>query len=160
MKKETVKVQLDNCRLHIKPPEFASIADEFNTNRLTIQSYFQPSNSPDTNVLDLGIFNAIQIKYYSNPPQNFGELVEAVERAYDELEPEKINQCFLSLQGCMNEIIDSEGGNTYSIPHMNKAKMSRDGTLPASIPVTANVKKWLEQTEQNETENTLTNTEL
>jgi len=135
-------VQLDNCRVHCSPAEFEETANKFDMNGLTIQSYFQPSNSPDTNVLDLGVFNVIQTKYYSDPPRNFGEIVETVQRAYEDLEPEKINQCFLSWQGCLDEILDCDGGNTYSIPHMNKAKIQKHGPLPAGIPVLAKVDKW------------------
>ena len=137
-----VKVQLDNCKVHILSAEFLAIASEFNTNGLTIWSYFQPLNSPDTNVLNLGVFNAIQMIYYSNPPHNFGEIVKMVKRAYNELDPKKINQCFLSLQDCLDKILDCNGGNSYSIPHMNKAKMQKNGLLPAGIPVLAEVNNW------------------
>ena len=59
LRRETVMVQFDNCRVHMKPAEFDQIADEFEMNGLEIHSFFQPSNSPDTNVLDLGVFNTI-----------------------------------------------------------------------------------------------------
>ena len=33
----------------------------------------------------------------------------------------------------MNEIIASNGGNSYAIPHMSKDKLEKDGKLPRSI---------------------------
>ena len=69
------------------------------------------------------------------------------------LQLEKINQCFLSLQACMDKILDSHGGNTYQIPHINKQNLSKHGPLPASIHVKADVKNWLNYTSKNKDKN-------
>ena len=36
----------------------------------------------------------------------------------------------------MNGTLEVNGDNTYKIPHMNKAKMEREGTLPRVLKVT------------------------
>ena len=36
---------------------------------------------------------------------------------------------FITLQACMIEVMKSQGGIDYHIPHMNKTKAAREGTL-------------------------------
>ena len=63
-----------------------------------------------------------------------GECIAQVLRAYDEFDPRKIEFGFLTLQCCLDEIIMcSNGGNQYKIPHMNKARLLREGTLPTRV---------------------------
>jgi hypothetical protein len=64
----------------------------------------QAAQSPDTNTLDLSFFKTSKI--------DFG---------------------YLTLQSCLDEILCSNGGNTYSTPHMGKEKLLRAGTLPVRI---------------------------
>ena len=35
----------------------------------------------------------------------------------------------------MNEIMECHGDNTYEIPHLNKTKLEKEGTLPITLPV-------------------------
>ena len=91
------------------------------------------------NVLDIGIFNAIQTMYYLFPPSKFREVEGQVTKAYKELKPGKINCCFLTLQGCYNKILESEVGNTYKAPHINKNKLTKKGKLPETLNVTTEV---------------------
>ncbi|XP_047258605.1 uncharacterized protein LOC107876281 [Capsicum annuum] len=48
-----------------------------------IRLCFQPLNSPDLNVLDLGFSRVIQSLQYQKAPKKVDELVEAVERSFD-----------------------------------------------------------------------------
>ena len=59
---ETIWIQQDNCRTHIPvdDPEFCAAAQ---ADGWDIRLTCQPANSPDTNVLDLGFFAAIQHYY-------------------------------------------------------------------------------------------------
>ncbi|XP_047258867.1 uncharacterized protein LOC124891098 [Capsicum annuum] len=72
-------LQQDNARPHIgnNDLEFIEAARQ---DGFDIRLYFQPSNSPDLNVLDLGFFRAIQSLQYQKAPKKVDELVEAVER--------------------------------------------------------------------------------
>lgn len=40
---------------------------------------------------------------------------------------------FLTLQTCCIEVMMARGGNGYKIPHMNKERPERLGTLPISL---------------------------
>ena len=90
----------------------------------------QLSNSPDLNINDLGFFAALQAMYHHTVPKDLLHLIEKVKQAHRDYPAEKINRLFLTLQACMNEIIDSEGGNQYKIPHIGKVKLERLGQLP------------------------------
>jgi len=102
----------------------------------SIVLYNQPSQSPDTNLLDLGFFNAIQSAYYRKSPRTHRDLLRCVQEAHDEFDSNKINRMWLTLMSCYNEIIEIHGDNNYKIPHMSKAKLEREGTLPEVLPVT------------------------
>lgn len=58
----------------------------------------QPPNSPDFNVLDLGLFASLQSIQYRTPLRSVADLIKAVETAYVELSMETMNNVFLTLQ--------------------------------------------------------------
>jgi hypothetical protein len=128
-----VRIQQDNAPSHIAvdDPEFvAAVA----ATGLEIELYCQPSNSPDTNVLDLGFFRAIQSLQYQMNPTSISDLIGHIYEAWNQMEPSKLNAIFLTLLACFNEIIKDGGGNSYSMPHLGKAKIIwRDGALPVTI---------------------------
>ena len=97
--------------------------------------YTQPANSPDLNIEDLGFFRAIQ-SFNDSCPSNEHELTASVLEAFNDYDYRKINRVFLTLQGCMNQIIDNHGGNNYKIPHMGTDRLERIGELPLVIRVT------------------------
>ena len=55
--------------------------------------------------------------------------------AWDKLSPTTINDCFLTRQNCMTEILRQRGGNNYKIPHVGKQKLRRAGELPTTFDV-------------------------
>ena len=57
-------------------------------------------------------------------------LIEAVQAAFVFFEPTRLNCSFLTLQGCLEEIILVNGDNNYNIPHIGKAALERAGILP------------------------------
>ncbi|XP_057774932.1 uncharacterized protein LOC130993913 [Salvia miltiorrhiza] len=131
---KNIIIQQDNAKPHIKPddPDFLAVA---NTDGFKFQLVCQPANSSDTNVNDLGFFRAIQTLKDRKPARDVEELLKNVKDAYDEYPPEKLNNVFLTLQGCYHEIIKAKGGNNYKIPHMNKDRLTRQGMLPDCIQV-------------------------
>ena len=90
--------------------------------------YTQAANSPDVNVLDLGFFRAIQ-SFNNAAPKNKEELIEAVSAAYDKYPHHKINQTWLTLLCCFNQIIMHHGNNDYSIDHIGKEQLKCNGNL-------------------------------
>ena len=127
-----IYIQQDNAKPHIRPddPAFVQAA---RSNGFDIRLRCQPPNSPDTDVLDLGFFNAIQSLQHQVPSRRIDDLIAATKNAFVELSETKLNFVFLSLQQCMKAIIESEGSNGYKIPHMGKERLERAGELPESI---------------------------
>jgi hypothetical protein len=97
--------------------------------------YTQPPNLPDLNILDLGLFNAIQAAYHRCAPRNQVQLIEMVERTYNEFPISTINRVWLSLMCCFNEILEQHGNNDYKVPHMSKSWLERLNQLPTVINI-------------------------
>ncbi|GAA0172396.1 hypothetical protein LIER_26233 [Lithospermum erythrorhizon] len=115
----TIYIQQDNARPHIDPldDKFLAVAqgDGFD-----IRSTYQPPNSHDFNVLDLGYFRAIQSLQYREAPKTIDELVLAGTKSFEKLSPSTLNRIFLTFQECMIEVMKSKGRNNCKIPHMKK----------------------------------------
>ena len=105
--------------------------------------YKQPPNSPDTNICDLGLFNAIQARYERSAPRDSLEIIDCVLKAWRDFPLKNINYLFLTLQGVYNEIIDSHGGNDFKIPHMSKHKLDKLDELPVSLMVSPDASWYL-----------------
>jgi len=78
----------------------------------------QPPNSPDLNVLDLGIFRALQSCQFRNALKDVNDLIVQIKVTFNNYSPKSLDNVWLTLQMCMNEIIDHDGGNNYKIIHM------------------------------------------
>ncbi|XP_057789551.1 uncharacterized protein LOC131006397 [Salvia miltiorrhiza] len=127
-------IQQDNARPHIldSDPDFRKAASQRGFNiRLTQQ----PPNSPDCNVNDLGWFRAIQSLQHETACKTVDELLQAVVDSFEKLSPHTLNNVFLSLQGCMMEIMKFKGHNCYKIPHMGKEALRRSNQLPQNLEV-------------------------
>ncbi len=76
----------------------------------------QPAKSPDTNVLDLSFFRALQAKQWSlGSETTIDGLIAQVLQAFAEFEPRKFDCGFLTLQTCLNDMMEVNGGNDYKI---------------------------------------------
>ena len=139
-----IRLQQDRAKSHILEDdvEFKEAVDKI---ELILTVFTQLPNSPDTNILDLGFFRAIQL-FNDDCPANEEELIKSVEQAYGEYPYRKLNRVWLTLQGCLNMIIENDGGNNYKIPHMGKESMKRRGLLPRVLDVTPAATAWLNPT--------------
>ena len=135
----TIYIQQDGATSHINPwdPAIEAKLQELGVGHDRIKLVTQPPNSPDLNLNDLGFFNSLQSTYYQTCPTNAMELIQMVEETYQAYPAHKINRIWLTLQSCMNEIIKSDGGNQYKIPHMGKEQLEREGRLPEALEVCA-----------------------
>ena len=127
-------IQWDNARPH-KIPTDEELLEATTTNGWNIQMVFQPPQSPDFNVLDLGLFRSIQSLQYQSFPKDLDELISKVKEAWDEFEPDVNKYTWLTLQTVMKEVLKVKGGNNYKIPHMGKRSLDRQGILPTDIEV-------------------------
>ena len=139
-----IRLQQDGAKSHILEDdvEFKEAVDEIGLN---LTMFTQLPNSPDTNILDLGSFRAIQ-SFNDDCPANEEELIKLVEKAYGEYPYRKLNHVWLTLQSCLNMIIENDGGNDYKIPHMGKESMERRGLLPEVLHITPAASAWLNPT--------------
>ena len=113
--------------------------------RFLLTVFTQSPNSPDTNILDLGFFRAIQ-SFNDDCPANEEDLIKSVEKTYAEYPYRKLNCVWLTLQSCLNMIIENDGGNDYKILHMGKESLERRGLLPGVLDVTPAASAWLNPT--------------
>ena len=134
-----IRLQQDGAKSHILEDdvEFKEAVDKIGLN-LTV--YTLLPNSPVTNILDLGFFRAIQ-SFNDDCPANEEELIKSVEKAYGEYPFRRLNHVWLTLQSCLNMIIENDGGNDYKIP--GKESMERRGLPPRVLDVTPSAHAWL-----------------
>ena len=129
---KTIYIQQDNAPSHVpvNDKEFRAVVARTG---LDIQLINQPANSPDLNVLDLGFFASLQSLTNERVSRNLDDLIDNVQKEFDNYDPATLNREFLTLQGCMIEVMKDGGGNRYKIPHMNKNRLEALGMLPKSL---------------------------
>ena len=110
---------------------------------LNVKLVFQPPNSLDLNVLDLGYFNSTQSLQYHSDSQNIQELVEVVRTSFNTLHCKKLNDTFLMLQKLTETIILCDRNSNIILPHICKRKSESAGQLPLSIKVVDFIKEEL-----------------
>ncbi|EAZ12224.1 hypothetical protein OsJ_02110 [Oryza sativa Japonica Group] len=130
--RQTIWIQQDNARTHIAAddPAFALAVAQTG---LDIRIKNQPPNSPDMNVLDLGFFASVQSKTFLKNSKSMEEIIENVQKEYNEYDEDLVNRVFLTLQSYFIEVMKVDGGNGYKIPHMNKDRLQRLGMLPTRL---------------------------
>ena len=74
-----------------------------------IRLTFQPANSPDMNVCDIGLFASLQSIQYRMYMRTVEDIINAVDNAYDEMPKDTLNNIFLSLQICMLCGLEADG---------------------------------------------------
>ena len=92
-----------------------------------IVTRYQPPNSPDFNVLDLGFFNSIQSLQYQEAPTSIDEFIKCVFKAFDAVEHDKLNKRFLSYQCALESCMNVGGSNKYKLHHIQKDKNKSNG---------------------------------
>ena len=76
----------------------------------------QPVNSPDLNVLDLGLLNSIQALQQESCAYDIDELIHCVQSAFRDVPSTALSDTFLTLAKVMELIMKSDGGN-LRVPH-------------------------------------------
>lgn len=150
---DVVVVQQDNSKSHIPmddPATMAAIA----ALDLNLEFKNQPPNSPDLNICDLSFFRALQTMQLKQRSMTSEQLIQAVMTSFEAYQTTKLRDAFLTLQGCMNCILDIQGGNNYKIPHMGKRSLERRGLLPATLVASQQaIDFWMEPAIDNGEEN-------
>ncbi|XP_042016761.1 uncharacterized protein LOC121764771 [Salvia splendens] len=117
-------IQQDNAKPHLRAADhqFEALAS---TDGFEFHLISQPPNSPDTNVLVLGYFRAIQSLQDDKMATSVDDLLRNVFTSFEELSPQTLNRVFITLQSCLTAILQVHGKNDYKIPHMNKNRLER-----------------------------------
>ncbi|XP_022013709.1 uncharacterized protein LOC110913170 [Helianthus annuus] len=131
-------IQQDNAKPHISIDD-EQFVQEASRGGFDIRLRFQPPNSPDLNVLDLGFFRAIQSLQEQEVLGSIDELVHAVQTSFHKMSSRELNNVFLTLQTCMKEIMKVHGSNNYQTPHISKGRLERQGRLPLQIECDSNL---------------------
>jgi hypothetical protein len=126
---ETIWIQQDNAPSYVRADD-ADFALAVARTGLDICLTNQSANSPDMNCLDLGFFASLQSITDRTTSRNMDELIQNVCMEYQNYNPVILNRVFLTLQGCMIEVMKDSGGNRYKIPHMNKERLEALDMLP------------------------------
>ncbi|CAM9528677.1 unnamed protein product, partial [Chrysoparadoxa australica] len=132
-KEGTIWIQQDDASPHHIANDDDVIAAGVAGDGWEIRLKFQPPNSPQCNVLDLGFFNSIQKLQHEQDANNIDELIKAVVEAWDREKHRVLNNIFLTLQDVLRCIIEHRGRNDFPLPHMGKARLERQGLLPERL---------------------------
>jgi hypothetical protein len=131
---KSIVVQQDGASAHISEYDRDFIAAG-QTGSWNIQLETQAAKSPDTNILDLSFFRALQSAQWSGQQaRNIDELIQVTVDAFHAFDPRSIDFAFLTLQCCIDDILAVNGGNDYVIHHIGKARLLRQNILPQRIP--------------------------
>lgn len=126
MRSKELFIQQDNARPHVPlwDEECFEVgtADEWN-----IRMKNQPANSPDVNICDLGFFNTVQSIQQEKCASRIEDLVQNVQDAFEEVESTSLLDNFITIQAVFREILRSNGGNDFKIPHLKKQVHRRAG---------------------------------
>lgn len=96
-------------------------------NKVKTRFETQPTRSPDNNVLDLGLWNSMQsrmatVKYDKRATESMHHrIIDAVFEMWTSFPAETITKVFKTLSLVHQCIIDSDGGNSFKMPHSNKS---------------------------------------
>ncbi|KAG2982954.1 hypothetical protein PC119_g20705 [Phytophthora cactorum] len=134
---DPLRVQHDNANPHGAVTR-ATVKQAAKEGGWDIRMEFQPPKSPDMNILDLGIFNAIQSVQYRQPTYKIDALIEIVMAAFNMGPSRTLDKCFLTLQKVMECIIRHAGDNDFRLPRVSKLYI-KNGFIPSSIVCNAAV---------------------
>ena len=127
-----IKIQQDNARPHVPPNDPAFVA-YIQATGLYIRLLFQSSNRNDISLLDIGFFKSLQCLQHTRYPSNIDKQITVFQESFQQVQSNKLNNNFLTLQKVMELCIIREVKNDYKLPHINKTKLDRGGLLPVSI---------------------------
>jgi len=141
--KDIVYIQHDNPNTHRVGELFKEACDGHN--RISIQLKEQPANSPDTNVLDLGLFRALQSNAWKlKRASNIDGLIDQVTETWDAYDPTLLDRVWFTHQTVLDAIIKDNGGNNFDIPHVGKGVLQRNHNLPDHFPVSEGARAVLD----------------
>ena len=132
---KTLTLQHNNAPIHCSDEEFCMKwplykAEVLEDRDLEVRLTCQPASSPDTNILDLGIFCSMQSRQIRHYSSNFNELITLVQHAFQSIETPVLRKIWLTLAATTNAIIEKRGNNNYCIP---RSRLPKGAQIPLKI---------------------------
>jgi transposase len=121
-----VIVQLDSAGGHRVGETLEAFNKIGKKSKPPIEFITQPTRSPDTNVLDLGIWNSMksrvaEVRYDRKATESMNQrIINAVSDMWEDYDPAKLNNIFITLTAVLEEIEKDKGGNSFKQPHTVK----------------------------------------
>lgn len=116
----------DNASAHVGKGALEKLNEWGKTSKKRFLFSTQPAQSPDLNVLDLGLWRSLKCslqEFWMNsddePMREFSKVIKKVKLAWKGWDRSKIASCFKSLMYTMEKIVKDEGGNNFKQPHEN-----------------------------------------
>lgn len=103
-KNQKIFIQQDNAKPHLSVSD-GGLTAEAHKYGWNMEMKAQPPNSPDLNVLDLGFFHSIQSIQHRTSQNNIDELINVVINAFNDENPNTLDNVFLSLQCAMEDTL-------------------------------------------------------
>ena len=136
----TIVLQHDNAPAHVNALQGSEWEAACSTHGLNISVHAQPPNSPDLNVLDLGLFRAIQCHQWKREGEKTKEgLLRDVTWAFWNQAMDTLGDIFISLQSIFLNVMKFGGDNTFKEGHLGKARLKRLGLLEERLSVPENL---------------------
>lgn len=142
LKDYKVYIQHDGARPHDCKGNDVHFKEEGKKDGWNIIVITQPAQSPDTNILDLGFFNALKRRaaHLKFRARNIDDLIEKISQAYNEYDPVALDHTWAHLFACYNEILRVDGGNIYKAPHIGARKRHKNS--PSSVSTVVDVENY------------------
>ncbi len=120
----SVTVQFDGPKTHTGGGNTARFDEVAKSGNTRIDFIVQPAQSPDTNTLDLGIFNHLQT--HVDKEKRFASawdvdvLSDVVKKKFFSIPEHVLEGVFAAKSNVLGEILKCDGDNTYTVPHSQK----------------------------------------
>ncbi len=120
---KNVTVQMDGPAAHVGKGNLAAFDKLGKDSKTKITFLVQPAQSPDLNVLDLGIFNHLQIAVdkakRSAVQWRIEDLAKQVRTTFSGMPASVLTSIFEKKSNVRDEVKKYRGDNTFTIPHQN-----------------------------------------
>jgi hypothetical protein len=112
-----VWVQMDNAKPHAKVADDPRVKQTIKELKRDIRLIYQPTQSPDLNVLDLALFHSFKKRALKLPSHNIEEVMRVMTDVYEKYPEENLERAFSSFQATMLRILEHGGSNKFDPPH-------------------------------------------
>lgn len=138
----TVKIQQDGAKPHTGHGNVNRIEQFANVGGWQFRVVTQPVQSPDLNILDLGLFHSLKcrVAHIKRVAHNIDELIEKVHKAYADYDHKTLDHIWAHLIACWNRILRETGGNQYKPPHIHARTRAQNGQ--SSVDLTVDVDEY------------------